>query len=88
LENGGMVIDNPGMREVQLLNVDEGIKETFSDIEELASRCKFKDCRHLNEPKCAVKKAIEQETLPLRRLENYNKLNEGYASHTSGSGEG
>jgi ribosome biogenesis GTPase len=74
LENGGMVIDNPGMREVQLLNVDEGIKETFSDIEELASRCKFKDCRHLKEPKCAVKKAIEEGTLLPRRLENYNKL--------------
>jgi ribosome biogenesis GTPase len=50
LKTGGMVIDNPGMREIQLLNVDEGMQETFSDIEELAGRCKFKDCRHLTEP--------------------------------------
>ncbi|MEE8358718.1 MAG: ribosome small subunit-dependent GTPase A [Candidatus Hydrothermarchaeales archaeon] len=74
LENGGMVIDNPGMREIQLLNVDEGIKETFSDIEELAGRCKYKDCRHMTELKCAVKEAIEEGTLSPGRLENYNKL--------------
>jgi len=74
LENGGMVIDNPGMREIQLLNVNEGIKETFSDIERLAGQCKFKDCRHLTELKCAVKEAIEEGTLSPGRLENYNKL--------------
>jgi ribosome biogenesis GTPase len=75
LKNGGMVIDNPGMREIQLLNVNEGLKGTFSNIEELAALCKFKDCKHVTEPKCAVKKAVEDGTLPRERLESYNKLN-------------
>ncbi len=74
LKNGGMVIDNPGMREIQLLNVNDGLKETFSDIEELGALCKFKDCKHVTEPKCAVKKAVEEGTLPIERLESYNKL--------------
>lgn len=74
IEGGGMVIDNPGMREIQLINVDEGIRGTFSDIEEFASRCKFKDCRHLGEPHCAVKEALEAGHLSPERMENYNKL--------------
>jgi len=74
LENGGLIIDNPGMREIQLLNVDEGLKETFSDIEKLAGQCKFKDCKHLTEPKCAIKNAISEGALPPSRLENYKKL--------------
>jgi len=74
LKNGGMVIDNPGMREIQLLNVNDGLKETFSDITELAALCKFKDCKHVTEPKCAVQKALEEGTLPIARIESYNKL--------------
>jgi len=74
LKNGGMVIDNPGMREIQLVNVNDGLKETFSDIEELGTLCKFKDCKHVTEPKCAVKKAVEEGTIPIARLESYNNL--------------
>ncbi len=74
LQKGGMVIDNPGMREIQLLNVNDGLKETFSDIKELEALCKFKDCKHVTEPKCAVKRAVEEGTLHRERLESYNKL--------------
>jgi ribosome biogenesis GTPase len=74
LENGGIIIDNPGMREVQLWDAAEGIAETFQDIEELARQCKFSDCRHETEPGCAIKSAIQEGTLPEVRLESYRKL--------------
>ena len=74
LEDGGIVIDTPGMREIQLWDGNEGIKESFEDIEALAQNCKFNDCQHDSEPGCAVKKAIEQGELPEKRLESYRKL--------------
>ena len=74
LETGGIVIDTPGMREIQLWDGSEGIKESFEDIETLAQNCKFNDCQHDSEPGCAVKKAIEQGELPEKRLESYRKL--------------
>jgi len=74
LENGGIVIDTPGMREIQLWDGNEGIKESFEDIETLAQNCKFNDCQHDSEPGCAVKEAIEQGDLPEKRLESYRKL--------------
>jgi len=74
LERGGIIIDNPGMREIQLWDAGEGLDDTFQDIIELAAGCKFSDCRHETEPGCAVKRAIEEGTLPEVRLESYRKL--------------
>jgi len=69
-----MILDTPGMREIQLADCKEGIAATFSDIEELAEQCKFGDCQHESEPGCAVRQAIEAEELDARRLNNYRKL--------------
>ncbi len=72
LPSGGVVIDTPGMRELQLAGAD--LAKSFADIEELAEMCYFGDCRHEAEPKCAVKKAIEDGALSTERFENYKKL--------------
>ena len=74
LPNGGMIIDTPGLRELQFLGVDEGLQESFDDIEELASNCRFRDCKHEAEPDCAVKNAIEEGTLLPERYESFQKL--------------
>jgi len=74
LPKGGMIIDNPGMRELQLWSEDEDINQVFDDIEILSRQCKFSDCTHTNEPGCAVKNAIENGGLDLRRYEHYLKL--------------
>lgn len=70
--DGGVVIDTPGMRELGIITAD--LDKSFSDIEEIAKRCKFSDCKHENEPKCAVKEAIEEGLLDIKRFENYKKL--------------
>ena len=70
----GLVLDSPGMRELQLTDVADGLAEVFADIEELALQCKFKDCQHETEPHCAVRAAIENGELDERRLHNYRKL--------------
>ncbi len=72
LPGGGVVIDTPGMRELQIAGAD--LSKSFGDIEELAAECYFKDCSHESEPRCAVKKAIEDGRLAADRLENYKKL--------------
>ena len=64
LPDGGLVLDTPGMRELQLWESSDGIAETFSDVEELAAQCRFSDCAHRTEPGCAVQAAIEDGTLP------------------------
>lgn len=74
LQNGGLIIDTPGIRELQLWDADDGISQTFSDIEEIAKSCKFGNCTHSNEPDCAVKKAIEEGLLDRNRFENYQKV--------------
>lgn len=74
LPNGGLIIDTPGIRELQLWDAEDGISQTFSDIEELAKSCKFTDCTHTNEPGCAVQKAIVDGFLDEIRLENYLKV--------------
>lgn len=76
LENGAVLIDTPGMRELGMCGVEEGIDETFSDIAELAACCRFRDCRHDTEPGCAVKAALEAGTLSRERLELFLKLHE------------
>jgi ribosome biogenesis GTPase len=74
LPNGGFIIDTPGMRELQLWDVNEAVSETFDDIEALAAGCRFTDCRHRDEPRCAVKAAVEEERLSAARLDSYLKL--------------
>jgi ribosome biogenesis GTPase len=79
LPGGGMVIDTPGMRELQVWGDEEGLKHVFDDIEELASKCRFRDCSHEKEPGCAVQEAIAGGTLSPKRLESYLKLKKEYA---------
>ncbi|MFG2246366.1 ribosome small subunit-dependent GTPase A [Spirillospora sp. NPDC048823] len=74
LPGGGVLIDTPGLRGVGLFDASEGLRRTFADIEELAQRCRFGDCAHRTEPGCAVLAAIEDGTLPGRRLAGYRKL--------------
>jgi len=73
LPGGGVLIDTPGIRELQLWEGD-GLDDTFSEIQQLALRCKFTDCRHQTEPGCAILRAIEENELDAERLENYYKL--------------
>ena len=70
----GLIIDTPGMRELQLWDVGEAVRESFEDIETLAAGCHFTDCRHLTEPRCAVKAAFADGRLPSSRLESYLRL--------------
>lgn len=74
LPNGGMVIDTPGLREIQLWKTEDSVTDLFEDIEQLARQCKFSDCQHDTEPDCAVKQAIENGDLSEKRLQNYYKL--------------
>lgn len=74
LPDGGIVIDTPGMRELQLWNTTEGVAQTFDDITSLAANCKFRDCTHKGEPGCAVESAIANGELDPARLENLLKL--------------
>jgi ribosome biogenesis GTPase len=70
--SGAIVIDTPGMREIQLDSAD--LSQSFSDIEELGRECKFSDCTHTSEPHCAVLRAVEEGSLPFERLKNFRKL--------------
>ena len=74
LQNGAMIIDTPGMRELGMWDVTEGLGNTFADIEELAQHCRFRNCRHENEPGCAVREAIGNGTLEASRFESYQKI--------------
>jgi ribosome biogenesis GTPase len=71
LPGGGVVLDTPGMRELQLWDVDSGLEQAFADVEELAAQCRFTDCAHEGEPGCAV---LERGTLPADRWESYLAL--------------
>lgn len=74
LPNGGMIIDTPGMRELQLLADDDDLDTVFEDIEALATDCRFSDCEHDTEPGCAIKQAIDNGTLDPDRFRSYQKL--------------
>lgn len=74
LDNGTMIIDTPGMRELGMWCASEGLETAFAEIEELAQNCKFRDCSHENEPGCAVRAALESGELPKKRWDNYLKL--------------
>lgn len=74
LPNGAILIDTPGMRELQLMSGAEGIANTFDQIGELAMNCRFKDCSHTSEIGCAVLEALEEGSLSEAAYENYLKL--------------
>ena len=71
---GGCVVDMPGVRGLGLWDAESGIEAAFSDIEELAASCKFRDCRHEAEPGCAVRRAVEKGELSQSRLDSYHAL--------------
>jgi ribosome biogenesis GTPase len=74
IAGGPVVLDTPGMREIQLSDVAEGIATVFEDIEALATQCRFRDCAHESEPDCAVKAALDTGELALDRLARWRKL--------------
>ncbi|WP_244310038.1 ribosome small subunit-dependent GTPase A [Leptospira mtsangambouensis] len=78
LPSGGMVIDTPGMRELQVWGDEEGLKSVFDDIENLSLNCRYRNCSHENEPGCAVQKAISENSLDPKRLESFLKLKKEY----------
>lgn len=71
---GALVIDTPGLRELQLWDADEGVSRAFAEIDSLGAQCRFSDCRHEAEPGCAVQAALEAGTLDEARFENHRKL--------------
>jgi len=79
LPGKGILIDTPGMREIQLWETGEGAAGTFSDIAALAEGCRFRDCAHESEPGCAVIQAVESGELPAGRLESFRKLRDEQA---------
>ncbi len=74
LPGGGLLIDTPGMRELQIWSDDKGLETSFSDVETLVSQCRFTDCTHAGEPGCAVQAALADGTLKQDRFRSYAKL--------------
>jgi ribosome biogenesis GTPase len=74
LPAGGWLIDTPGMRELRLVDIHDAIEDVFSEITELAERCRFGDCSHDSEPGCAVQAAIARGSLDADRLRRFRKL--------------
>ena len=76
LKSGVMIIDTPGMRELGMWDVSEGLGDAFSDVESYLGKCRFSDCKHEREPGCAIKAAIAAGELDIGRCESYRKLSE------------
>ncbi|MDX8382574.1 MAG: ribosome small subunit-dependent GTPase A, partial [Ghiorsea sp.] len=74
LKQGGMLVDMPGIRELAIAEVSEGIKESFEDIVAIAKQCRFSNCGHSNEPDCAIIEAIEHDDLDIMHYDNYLKI--------------
>lgn len=74
MPTGGILMDNPGMREIQLWGDSDDVDSAFQDIENLATECRFRDCSHQSEPDCAVKNAVESGELDEERLQSYHKM--------------
>ena len=74
LPGGGLLVDTPGLREVQLWDAGDGIAHAFSEIEGLAPGCRYRDCAHVHEPGCAVREAVERGDMAADRYESYLKL--------------
>lgn len=87
LRAGGLLIDNPGIRELQLTEVASGIEQVFSDLVPLLSQCRFRDCKHEREPGCAVQAALSDGRLTLRRWQSYLKLAEEQARNAESLAE-
>jgi ribosome biogenesis GTPase / thiamine phosphate phosphatase len=82
IPGGGLLVDNPGMRELALAEVDaDAAAALFADVDSLAAQCRFRDCRHESEPGCAVQAALERGDLDPRRLESYRKVLRDDARH-------
>lgn len=79
LPNGGMIIDTPGMRELQVWGEEDGLKYVFDDIEKLSLNCRYRNCSHQNEPGCAVQIAISDGILDSKRLESFLKIKREFA---------
>lgn len=80
LPGGGLILDTPGIREVGLIDADEGLAMAFDDIERLAETCRFRDCGHANEPGCAVRGALETGALDPDRWASFQKLGQELAA--------
>lgn len=76
LPNGAVLIDNPGIREIQLGDSSDGLEKAFSEIVDAARNCRFKDCTHHDEPGCAVLHAVKEGLIPEERLASYHRLTE------------
>lgn len=74
LPDGGLLLDTPGMRTVLLWEGEEGLSQTFEDVESVAAACRFRDCKHESEPGCAVRAALENGSLDAGRYASYGKL--------------
>jgi ribosome biogenesis GTPase len=74
LDNGALLVDTPGLRELGMLAVDESIEESFSDIHGLSAGCRFNDCTHTTEVGCAVLRAVENGNVSAQRYQGYMKL--------------
>jgi ribosome biogenesis GTPase len=74
LQGGGILIDTPGMRELQLWDAEDGVQQVFADVEALGAGCRFRDCSHEGEPGCAVLAAVSGGTLAGDRFDSYRKL--------------
>jgi ribosome biogenesis GTPase len=74
LENGAILVDNPGMRELGIVSADSGLDETFNEITELSNQCRYTDCTHTVEKGCAVLQAVEQGEISNERYNNYVKI--------------
>jgi ribosome biogenesis GTPase len=71
---GGVIVDTPGLRELQLWETDDGLDQAFVDVAELIAQCRFSDCQHRTEPGCAIKASLADGSLPAERWDSYQKL--------------
>ncbi|HEY6329941.1 MAG TPA: ribosome small subunit-dependent GTPase A, partial [Blastocatellia bacterium] len=74
LPSGGLVIDTPGLREIQLTDAQDGMTAVFDDVQSIVARCRFTDCTHQSEPDCAVRDALSDDSLSIERFASYKKL--------------
>ena len=74
LPGGGLILDTPGVREVGLVDADDGLATAFEDIERLAQHCRFRDCWHDSEPGCAIRGALDEGSLDAKRWAHFQKL--------------
>jgi len=76
LPNGGMLIDNPGMREIQMWTDEQTLRDSFADVEAMTHDCRFGDCKHGNDAGCAIRLAVKEGRMDLERLESFLRLDD------------